>query len=101
MFDTLTESNSAGAELKTRRKFFVSSAIVVGILFLSAVIFDLYAADIDLGTDNFELTELLAPITNDAPEPQPPRQQPQQNQQEQSELPTRTMNMPRVDESPQ
>ena len=78
MFDKLIESNSAGAEFKPRRKFFMMSSVVVGILFLSALVFSLYAAEIDLGTDNFELAELLAPIAPDAPEPDPPPAQPQQ-----------------------
>src|SRR5215203_3812229 len=57
MFDKLIESNSAGAEFKPRRTFFMVSFVVVGIVFLSALVFDLYAANIDLGTDNFELVE--------------------------------------------
>jgi TonB family protein len=102
MFDKLIESDSAGAEFKNRRKFFMTSAIVVGILFISAVVFDLYAANIDLGTDNFELTELLAPITPDAPDPEPPRQQPQQrNEQTTSDLPTRQQLIARIDQPQQ
>jgi protein TonB len=86
MFDKLIESNSAGAEFKPRRTFFMVSFVVVGIAFLSALVFDLYAAKFDLGTDTFELAELLAPIATDAPEPIPPRQQPQHtNQSQQSE----------------
>jgi len=90
MFDKLIESNSAGAEFKPRRKFFMMSSVVVGILFLSALVFSLYAADISLGTDNFELAEMLAPIAPDAPEPEPPPAQPQQrNEQQRTELPSR------------
>ena len=90
MFDKLIESNSAGAEFKPRRTFFMVSFVVVGIAFLSALVFDLYAAKFDLGTDNFELAELLAPIAADAPEPIPPRAQPQQKTEtQQSELPVR------------
>jgi len=90
MFDKLIESNSEEAEFKPRRKFFMVSSVVVGILFLSAVVFSLYAQNIDLGTDNFELAELLAPVAADAPQPEPPRQQPQQqNQTQQSEVSVR------------
>ena len=79
MFDKLIESNSEEAEFKPRRKFFMVSSVVVGILFLSAVVFSLYAQDIDLGTDNFELVEMLAPVAADAPQPEPPREQPHES----------------------
>jgi len=89
MFDKLIESNSAGADFKPRRTFFMVSFVVVGIVFLSALVFDLYAANIDLGTDNFELVEILAPVS-DIPEPKPPREQPQQRTETQrSELSVR------------
>ena len=99
MFDKLIESNSAEADFKPRRKFFMVSSVVVGIMFLSAVVFSLYAQDIDLGTDNFELSELLAPVAPDAPEPDPPRQQPQQtNEQTTSELPSRQVLIAQIDQ---
>jgi TonB family protein len=90
MFDKLIESNSAGAEFKPRRKFFMVSSVAVAILFLAAVVLNLYAHDLDLGTHNFELAELLAPVAPDAPEPETPRQQTQQrDEQDRSELPSR------------
>lgn len=99
MFDKLVESNSAGAEFKPRRKFFMVSSVVVGIMFLSAVVFSLYAQDIDLGTDDFELSVLLAPLTPDIPEPEVPRQQPQQrDEQSTSELPSRQDLIARIDQ---
>lgn len=102
MFDKLIESNSAGAEFKPRRKFFMMSSVVVGILFLSALVFSLYAAEIDLGTDNFELAELLAPIAPDAPEPEPPPAQPQErNEQQRTELPSRPELIARIDQPQQ
>ena len=54
MFDKLIESNSAEAEFKPRRKFFMVSSVVVGILFLCAVMFSLYAQDLDLGTEAYD-----------------------------------------------
>jgi TonB family protein len=89
MFDKLIESNSAGADFKPRRTFFMVSFVVVGIVFLSALVFDLYAANIDLGTDNFELVEILAPVA-DVPEPEPPRERtPQRNAESSNPLPNR------------
>jgi periplasmic protein TonB len=99
MFDKLIESNSAGAEFKPRRKFFMVSSVVVGIAFLSAVVFSLYAQDIDLGTDSFDFAELIAPVAPDAPEPEPPRAQPEQaRQQTKSELPSRKDLIARIDQ---
>ncbi|HUR99974.1 MAG TPA: hypothetical protein VMZ26_18055, partial [Pyrinomonadaceae bacterium] len=99
MFDKLIESDSmGGAEFKPRRTFFLVSFVVVGIVFLSALVFDLYAANIDLGTDNFELSELLAPIVPDAPEPERPRQQPlQRNAQQTNILPIRNQMIADID----
>jgi periplasmic protein TonB len=77
MFDKLIESNSAEAEFKPRRKFFMVSSVVVGIMFLSAVMISLYAQDLDLGTEEFELSAIMAPVPPDAPEPEPPRRQPE------------------------
>ena len=100
MFDKLIESNSAEAEFKPRQKFFMVSSVIVGILFISAVVASLYAQDIELGTDNFELAELLAPIAPDQPEPEPPHQQPRQTdpQQTESTLPTRQQAIARLDQ---
>src|SRR5687767_5524852 len=99
MFDKLIESNSAEAEFKPRRKFFMMSSVVVGILFLSAVVFSLYAQDISLGTDSFEISEILAPVVPDAPEPEPPREQPRQTSQpESSDVAIRRTNTARIDE---
>ena len=72
MFDKLIESNSVQADFKPRRKFFMVSSVVVGILFLSAVVISLYAQDLDLGTNTFEIVEMIAPVPTDAPEPEPP-----------------------------
>ena len=100
MFDKLIESNTEQAEFKPRRKFFIVSSVVVGILFLSAVVASLYAQNIDLGTDNFDMAELLAPIAADVPEPEPPQQQPQRNNEPQeSQLPSRQMAIERLDQS--
>ena len=102
MFDKLIESNSAEAEFKPRRKFFMMSSIVVGIMFLSAVVFSLYAQDLDLGTDNFELAVLLAPVAPDAPEPEPPPSPvtPRTAEQQPNALPNRPVLIARIDQIP-
>lgn len=99
MFDRLIESNSVQAEFKPRRKFFMVSSVIVGIAFLSAVVIGLYAKDIDLGNDSFEIAQLLAPVATEAPEPEPPRQQPQaRDQQNQATETSRQKLIARIDD---
>lgn len=73
MFERLVESNSA-AQFKPRRNYFMVSTVVVGILFLTAVVISLYAEEIDIGAGDLEIAELIAPVTAEAPEP--PRTEP-------------------------
>jgi protein TonB len=68
MFDKLVESDTTGAEFKNRSRYFMVSSFVVGILFLTAVIYSLYAAEIGLGSGNFEIAEMLTPVEADTPE---------------------------------
>lgn len=101
MFDKLVASEPEGADFKNRRRYFVTSSLVVGVLFLAAVVASIFAADFGLGNNSFELTQMLSPVEMAAVEPetpQPPRQQPQT--QSASNLPTRTANIPRIEESP-
>lgn len=69
MFDKLIESDTEGAEFKNRSRYFTVSTLVVGALFLSAVMYSLYAAEIGIGAGNFELAELVAPLETTDPEP--------------------------------
>lgn len=77
MFDKLVESTSTGAELKPRRRIFAASFVLVAVLFAAAVVTSIYAADFDLGNDNFDIAQLLSPIAETEPprepEPQPER----------------------------
>ena len=73
MFDRLIESNTAGAEFKSRRRYFLVSSVAVGALFISAVVFSIYASEIGLGADSYELTALLTPVQPPAEAPEPPQ----------------------------
>lgn len=101
MFERLVESNTSDADLKPRRKFFFVSSVVVGILFATAVIASIYAADFDLGNDNFDLAQLLTPIAATEPveEPEPPRDQPRENQQNTAPETTRQVLMASTSDS--
>ena len=100
MFDRLIESETA--DLKPRSRYFVVSSIVVGLLFVSAVIFSIYAGDIGLGNDQFEVSMLIAPPETAATEPDSPRPQRQQPRTETTTntLPQRRENIARLDEQP-
>ena len=75
------------------------SSLVVGALFLTAVVISIYSADIGLGNDRLELTEMLAPVadTPEAPEPIKPRE-PAANSPEQSAVATRPVLIAPVDQ---
>ena len=76
MFDKLIESDTAGAEFKDRRRYFMVSTVVVGILFLTAVVWSLYAAEIGIVDGNFDIAELMAPVEMAEPEPEREPQSP-------------------------
>lgn len=100
MFDKLIASDEQGAEFKGRSRYFMVSTVVVGILFISAVVFSLYAADIGLGNDAFEVSMMVAPVTPNTPEPPKPMQAQNQPQIRQSEVPIRNVNMLSLTETP-
>lgn len=72
MFDKLIESDTSSAQQTSRSKYFMASSLVVGIFFLFAVVFSLYAANIDIGASDLEMVRLLAPEVIEKPtEPEP------------------------------
>ena len=73
MFDKMIESQTEGAEFKNRRGYFLVSSVVVGILFMTAVVISIFAADFGLGSSSFELAEMIAPVDMAAAEPEPPK----------------------------
>lgn len=77
MFDKLVESTSTGAELKPRRRIFAATLVLVTTLFATAVVASIYAADFDLGASEFDMAELLTPITETEPKPEPEPEQPE------------------------
>lgn len=98
MFDKLVESTTAGA-VKGRSRYFMVSAFCIIALFSTALVFSLYAADIGLGTDHFDVSTMLAPVATEAPEPPPPTEQRPQQTTNTSELPNRTQLIARIAEN--
>lgn len=98
MFDKLIESEPEGADFRNRRTYFMVSSVVVGALFLTAVVISIYASDYGLGTNSFELSMVLPPVEMAAVEPE--RLQPRNtNSQSQTQVATRQENMPSVSDS--
>lgn len=101
MFDKLIESNSVDAEFKPRRNYFMVSTVVVGLLFLAAVVASIYAGEIGIGNGDIELSELLAPVETAAVDPEPAQPRTVQPRNEQtSDRTTRVENQQRIDEIP-
>ncbi len=100
MFDKLIVSEPEGANFKNRRNYFLMSSLAVGVLFLTAVVFSIFASDYGLGHNNFELVEMVAPPEMVAVEPEPQRPQAPTQSQSKSEFPTRQLNMTNLAESP-
>lgn len=99
MFDKLIESEPAGADFKNRRGFFMVSTVVVGILFLTAVVISIYAQDYALGRESLEIEALLAPAESLPAEPERVKPRPAIPQtSEHSNVPMRTENLSRTDE---
>ncbi|MBA2378113.1 MAG: TonB family protein [Blastocatellia bacterium] len=101
MFDKLIESDSHTADVKKRGRYFMVSTLVVGSLFLTAVVFSLYAADIDIGADNLDMYVLLKPIADDIPTPPEPAAKlagPQQSTSDKIVLPSRKDLIAQIDD---
>lgn len=99
MFDKLVESTSTGAELGPRRRIFAATLVLVTTLFAAGIVASIYAADFDLGTDSFDIAELLSPIAEAEPKPEP--EQPRPNSQAAtSHRQSRLINQQRIDELP-
>ena len=102
MLNQLVESKSYKAENKKRGGYLLTTfVLVVGLLF-SAVLWSLFAKDLGIGRDGFELSTIVAPLplTANAPEQMPKEPKREQTQKTKSAIITRQINMLRIDESP-
>ncbi len=99
MFDKLIESEPESADFKSRWSYFMVSSLIVGIFFVTAVVFSLYAADISLGHDNFVLSTMLTPPDMEPPPKIEEVRSERHTSVPDSPVPTRQINMARVEES--
>jgi TonB family protein len=113
MFERLVITNSG--PIQTNRKwFFLFSAIIVCTALVAGLVSSLFAKELSLGNDNFELVQLVAPVEQPVNEPEPPAPEDPPQQRAITEQPvesaptrhverartTRRVNMARTDETP-
>lgn len=102
MLDQLVESKSGGDGGK-RGGFLLVTLVLVFSVFFGSIVWSLFAKDLAMGEDLGELSNLVAPVPvpEEAPPPPEPEQKPEKQQtteKVESALPTRQVNMARVDE---
>ncbi len=102
MLDQLVESSSHRKETARRGGFMVSTLVVVCSIFLSGILWSLFAKDLKMGEDNLEISTLVAPVPmpEDAPrQPEPATKMEKQEQSQKVVETTRQANIMRIDES--
>lgn len=98
MFDHLVES--VAKPNRNRRRFFGMVAIAVSVVFAAVLIADLYAANYQIGDEQFEINSLLSPSLLETSDPEPKIDRPTTSfKQRQSPQATRSVNLSRVDEA--
>ncbi len=103
MLDQLVVSSGHGRESRKFRAFFLGTAVVVLVGCFSVFVWSIMAAELTLTDDGLELSAMIAPVPIPAVEPPKPElpqaaSRPQQ-QAVKDELPSRQVNMMRLDES--
>lgn len=99
MFDKLIVCEPEGAGQKNRRGYFVVSSVVVGVLFITAVVISIFAADFDLGSRDLDLARLVAPHEMMPPEAEPPEPTRPNQSPADSQSPMRTEIIDRIEDS--
>jgi len=101
MLDQLVESNSHRKETVRRGGFMLSTLVVVCTIFLSGILWSLFAKDLKMGEGDLEISALVAPVPmpEDAPrQPEPAAKMEKQEQLQKVIEITRQANIMRIDE---
>lgn len=103
MLDQLVESKSGPGDGARRGGFILVTLVIVFTIFFGSIVWSLFARDLVIGAEDLELSNLVAPVPvpEDEPPPPEPEQKPEKQQQTEkveSNIPTRQVNMARVDE---
>lgn len=100
MLDNLVESRNDKRN-ERRGGFLLTTSVLVFSLFASGILWSLFAKDLGVGTDNLELSSMVAPVLPevDPPKPEPVKEVKQtQSQKTEDNVVTRKENMADVDE---
>lgn len=102
MFDQLTESNIDQKDTRGRRGYFIVTALLVGALFVSGVVWSLYGKELVLGSGDMELSAMIAPVPMPENAPRPPQPKPERREVAETEVKvaTRQVNMLAMNETP-
>jgi len=101
MLDQLVESSSHRKETARRGGFMLSTMLIVCSVFLSGLLWSLFAKDLKMGEDSLEISTLVAPVQMPEDAPRPPEPAAKIEKQEQSQEvaeTTRQANIMRIDE---
>lgn len=101
MLNQLVESSGHTKENRRRGGFLFSTLLVVCSIFLSGILWSLFAKDLKLGAGEFEVSAIVAPVPmpEDKPRPPAPKIEKQLQSQKSVAETTRQTNMERVDEA--
>lgn len=100
MLDQLVESKNNRQQNKTRGGYLLTTFVLVVGLLSSAVLWSLFAKDLGIGGETFDVSTLVAPLVDNAPAPVEKRRQPEQSNRAKSPMITRQTNTLRIDENP-
>jgi len=101
MLNQLVESSSHRKETARRGGFMLSTLVVVCSVFLSGILWSLFAKDLKMGEGDLEISTLVAPLPPPEDVPRPPEPVAKITKQEQSQKAvetTRQANIMRIDE---
>ncbi len=101
MFNQLVESNDHNKENKRRGGFMLSTFFIVCTIFLSGILWSLFAKDLGMNAGNLEMSDLVAPLTTVEDQPKPPEIQPKRAKEAAPNADRRTEIIQNISESPQ
>lgn len=102
MLDQLVESKSNAKEARARGGYLLTTSVLVAGLFFSAGLWSLFAKDLGLSGEGFELSTIVAPLPlpeNAPPAPLPKNEKPEHSANTKTETIYRQANMLRIDEA--
>ncbi len=104
MFDSMVESRGDAKRSARTMSFFGVTGVLLFSLTLGGFVYSLFMKEVLPGSEDLDLSTLVAPVPIPEEAPPPPQpEKPQEKQvvqQKQDDLPTRTTNTARLDETP-